>query len=387
MLLVFAFILPVLLSKCALAPQQTAAPDAVATSVAGTVQAMLQARPAGIQETATPKLEPTATRLPPTPSESAPQPTRIPPDEELKSFESKLKSALEVRDLELMKALMSTELKIGQWQGQVEKLAPAEAAVKIAALMPETPTVHLASADLMSQVGGGPGTNFASVLYSPGWNDGNYDAFVFIIQDANGYCECSLVILRPFSERFSLPSGEAKAFTNVNLRTGPSTLNGVLDTIKEGMPLKIIGIEPGKQWVMVQTPDEKVGWMSVDFLVVEIPLEAIMVAQPPQDSYTIQGSIKDLEGMPISGIGVALWRDIPEASELRTDAVSTLDGSFYAYIPRKLEGKWNAGVVSVACTSNIVDTTCNYQGWFVEPVIVVDAPQTITLEFVFDKNR
>jgi len=80
------------------------------------------------------------------------------------------------------------------------------------------------------------------------------------------------------------PSPMPDAMVNqqqLNLRAGPSQAYAIVAVYVQGTTLKVIGKEQSGEWLQVQAPDSKVGWMSAALLQVNIPLINIPLATVP----------------------------------------------------------------------------------------------------------
>jgi uncharacterized protein YraI len=143
---------------------------------------------------------------------------------------------------------------------------------------------------------------------------------------------------------------------NVNLRVGPGTLFKVSRVMAQGTLLEVNGRSPGGEWLYVKNEEGIFGWVGVNLV------ESGYDGPPapfvePGDILGVTGVVKTELGTPVSGIGFALTQ--VGFSTRRTDAVTDREGRFHAYIPSTLTGKWMVEYVSVACTSNTMDSNCN----------------------------
>ena len=143
---------------------------------------------------------------------------------------------------------------------------------------------------------------------------------------------------------------------NVNLRTGPGALFTVSRVMPQGTRLQVLGLAPGGEWVSVLNDEGIHGWVGIH-VVEEFPVDGFPTVEPT-DVKRITGRVLDENGGPVSGIGFAIQQQTA-AKSLRTDAVTDAAGAFYAYLPQHLSGIWTVSLVSVACTSNTMDSDCN----------------------------
>ncbi len=187
------------------------------------------------------------------------------------------------------------------------------------------------------------------------------------------------------SPTLALTAVQAKVeVTSIVLRAGPSTVHSKLASYSQGTSVTVLGKAMGDDWVLVETPDGKSGWMSIVFLS-EFDVKDIPVS-PPAESLVISGQVVDTSDAPIDRITVAVWQDTTSGQN-RTDAHSGQDGTFYAYLPEGSQGDWNVGVVGIGCTSRIADADCKYTGSFIAPTVTIQVPQTQPVTFVYDPTR
>ncbi len=147
---------------------------------------------------------------------------------------------------------------------------------------------------------------------------------------------------------------------NVNLRTEPGTLFPVSRLLAQGTRLQVLGHAPGGEWLYVKTDTSIYGW--VLFALANGgqdggPTPLVV----PQNVQSVTGRVVDALGVPISGIGFAITQGAG-ANPPRSDATSDKSGQFYAYLPLTASGQWIVSYVSVACTSNTMDSNCNCLG-------------------------
>lgn len=143
----------------------------------------------------------------------------------------------------------------------------------------------------------------------------------------------------------------------MNLRAGPGTLFDVVATFSEGTIVYATGMTPAGDWLYISAPvDDGVvwtGWLAAAYLdtsKIETALPVITWA----DTNTLHGTVSDNNDEPISGIRIAATSQ-SNGDEIRAEAVSSLDGNFYIYLPPNISGTFNVEIVAVNCTSNIAD--------------------------------
>lgn len=83
------------------------------------------------------------------------------------------------------------------------------------------------------------------------------------------------------SATLSLLSNATVNTSALNLRDGPGTIYPKVQNYKSGTVIKVLGKEPAEQWLKVETPDGKVGWMSTKYLRFSFNLSDVPVAEVP----------------------------------------------------------------------------------------------------------
>jgi SH3-like domain-containing protein len=150
---------------------------------------------------------------------------------------------------------------------------------------------------------------------------------------------------------------------NLNLRAGPSTIYVILASYPKDTSLVILGKAVGDEWVEVEMPDGKTGWMSVDLLTLDGEVTYLPIVDVPE-GYLVTGRVIDSDAQPVDGSDVAVLQRLNNTT-LRTDAITDQEGYFYVYLPKQSIGYWEAQVVGIGCSSRIVDENCNLKGYFV----------------------
>jgi hypothetical protein len=140
---------------------------------------------------------------------------------------------------------------------------------------------------------------------------------------------------------------------------GPGTLFKVSRVLAQGTSLEVNGQSNGGEWLYVKNDEGIFGWVGV-VLVEGVRNDIFTPTVEPGDIFVVTGRVKTELGVPVSGIGFALTQ--PGFTSRRTDATTDEEGRFYAYIPSNLSGAWTVEFVSVACTSNTMDTNCDCKG-------------------------
>ena len=156
----------------------------------------------------------------------------------------------------------------------------------------------------------------------------------------------------PTAESF----GEINVYTNVdnvNLRVNPGMLFQVSRVLSNGTRLRLLGQTPGGEWLNVRSDEGIVGWVSAWVVLIGYDGPPAPVLEPT-DALLVSGIVLTELGTPVSGIGFAITQ-----GSRRTDAMTDTTGRFYAYLPLNMSGVWSVGFVSISCTSNTMDASCN----------------------------
>jgi uncharacterized protein YraI len=151
----------------------------------------------------------------------------------------------------------------------------------------------------------------------------------------------------------------------LNLRQGPGTTFEIIAKLQENSEVTILSRAQGSEWVELETENNESGWVSLDFLSFEAEI-AVLPQQTIDFAQTVTGSVMDETGKPIESITIAVYQESDPQTN-RTDARTTADGSFYAYLPLDAQSRWRVEIVGIGCSSNIVDDNCDFFGKF-EPV-------------------
>jgi hypothetical protein len=94
----------------------------------------------------------------------------------------------------------------------------------------------------------------------------------------------------------------------------------------------------------------------------------------------VMGQVVDSENSPISGIGIAVTQD-----QTRSDAHSGDSGFFFVSLPDDSTGMWTVSVVSIDCTSRIMNAECSLNGYFdLYTTQTISIPQTEKIVFVYE---
>jgi uncharacterized protein YgiM (DUF1202 family) len=175
------------------------------------------------------------------------------------------------------------------------------------------------------------------------------------------------------------------AVDNVNLRNNPGYLFSVLRILHINDTVLVLGKSLGDEWFLVQTNSFVTGWVFGKLIQTDERLNLAPVFQP-SDAQLITGKVVNEQGIPISGLQFAFVQG--EGSNApRNDAVTNVDGIFYAFMPLNISGVWTVSYVAIACTSNVMDADCNNipgMGTNVDPsTIQITLPANQSLNFIW----
>jgi len=143
---------------------------------------------------------------------------------------------------------------------------------------------------------------------------------------------------------------------NLILRANPGYLFEAKTTLPNASRLLVLGRAPGGEWLLVQTPLERTGWVFAQFVTSEGDLNLVPYVQPA-DMQVVCGRVLDENRSPITGIQFAVVQEKP-GSPPRNDAITDETGTFYAFMPLDTTGTWAVSFTAVTCTSNVMDKDC-----------------------------
>ena len=173
---------------------------------------------------------------------------------------------------------------------------------------------------------------------------------------------------------------------NLILRANPGYLFGGKTTLPNNSRLLVLGRSPGGEWLLVQTPLERTGWVFAAYVKSEGDLQTVPWIQPA-DVQVVRGRIRDGNGKPITGIQFAVVQRA-SGSPPRNDALTDETGTFYAFMPLDSSGTWTVSFTAVACTSNTMDKDCNCLGGVcggpVPESVDITLPLDEPLEFLWE---
>ena len=143
---------------------------------------------------------------------------------------------------------------------------------------------------------------------------------------------------------------------NLVLRANPGPLFEAKTTIPNAARLLVLGHAPGGEWLFVQTPLERTGWVFGQYVAGEGDLNLVPFIQPA-DMLVVRGRVLGGNGQPITGIQFAVVQE-RAGSPPRVDATTDVTGTFYAFLPATTTGTWAVSFTAITCASNVMDKDC-----------------------------
>lgn len=364
------FLLALLLVGCVTPTAVTPDPRPVLeTIVASTLQA---ASTATANAVPSPSPSPTATQIP----------------IRLDVLEADLKRALAARDFYTLESLLAGSFTLSIWQSETVTVPREQAIDRIQSELLNSRAAVSFSTELPGGIEGTdvPDLIVRSVVLSKGWGiDGLGEALITIAQRPGEQLAWHSVLFAPTG--FQPPGPAAsKGIINVasaNLRSGPGPLHPLVGPYAMGTPLTISYAAPGRTWGKAAAPDGKEGWILLSLLDFEAtPNELPLYPGLPPNSISVTGWVEGGSGQPIDKAYVALWQKEDDAT--RPLGITDEDGMFYIYLPSDSSGNWTAGVISVDCTSSVMDTECTKQKEFVQLTQAITFPISRPVVFVYN---
>jgi len=147
---------------------------------------------------------------------------------------------------------------------------------------------------------------------------------------------------------------------NLVLRSNPGYLFEAKTTLAPDTRLLVLGRAPGSEWIFVQTPFERTGWVFTELLERTDQYKSAPVIQPA-DMQIVRGQVLDASGKPIKGIQFAFVQGTT-GTPPRNDATTDDMGIFHAFMPLTASGNWTVSFTAVHCTSNTMNANCQCLG-------------------------
>ena len=174
-------------------------------------------------------------------------------------------------------------------------------------------------------------------------------------------------------------------FDSYQLRTGPGRLFERVEFYYPGDTVTLIGREMSNNWVLVQTDDNRSGWMNVVGLeftgsVITLPVFRVDNAQ------ILQGHVYLPDQTPAIGIVVSLTTADKTLSDSYDTSTTNKDGYWAIYTPASESGNWiigpNAFTCEVTNAATPTDEGCSLNGNLPDPQAVsLPFPQNVMIEF------
>ena len=143
---------------------------------------------------------------------------------------------------------------------------------------------------------------------------------------------------------------------NVNLRVNPGRLFKVSRVLAKGTRLQVLGSAPGGDWLNVISAEGIIGWVGLTFVDAGPDGLAESVISP-KDAQLITGQVLDVNGNPVSGIGITFFQN-----SQRDDVLTDQTGTYYLYVPLTLIGTWGLQFSAISCESSVMDANCQCLG-------------------------
>lgn len=168
----------------------------------------------------------------------------------------------------------------------------------------------------------------------------------------------------------------------LNLRSGPSTLHAILGQYPKNTTVTLLGAAPGYEWLKIQAPDGKVGWMSTKLLETDQDLH-LLPTLSLTESLMLTGKVTDAAGKGIPFITVSMTK-IGADVTVHAEGITGEDGIFFIFSPAEYQGSWSVQVVDIDCKSPIMDPNCSYQGGFTPAGgFTTNLPQDTAIVFTY----
>jgi hypothetical protein len=179
---------------------------------------------------------------------------------------------------------------------------------------------------------------------------------------------------------------EAKViFDNYRLRVGPGLMFDAVRMYEVGDNVTLLAREPGDNWVLVQTADNRSGWMKVvglEFIGDISPLPVVAVT----NAQIIRGRVLRTDMTPATLIGVSIARVNNPSPDFEDVCMTNAAGEWYLYLPLQLTGDWVIGTNAYSPESNAVDSSGNLVGnWPGTQLITLPLQADVSFEFAFSK--
>ena len=180
----------------------------------------------------------------------------------------------------------------------------------------------------------------------------------------------------------SVMEGETTV-TSINMRSGPTTVHGVVGTYNIGTLVTILGQTPDGDWLYVQPRDNSFGWMYADFVKSYVDLVNIPV-MVPTNTRVFHGKVTNTaDNSGVNGVTLAVLQGTGD-EVLRADVTTRENGEFDIYMPDDSAGIWRVVIVGTSCDSNIMTDACTYTGAYTPDLgFTFTLPDIPALDFTY----
>ncbi|MCX6056440.1 MAG: hypothetical protein NTZ74_16315 [Chloroflexi bacterium] len=177
------------------------------------------------------------------------------------------------------------------------------------------------------------------------------------------------------------------AFDNYSLRVGPGRLFERIDLYETGAFVVILGGEQSNNWVMVQTEDNRVGWMNIVGLIysgslLSLPIFVVDNAQ------ILRGHVFNIDKSPASGVVVSIAPVGNNDPNKQDKSVTNAEGVWSVYLPFQETGLWFVGANSYDCGGTAVTnkTDCSLRGNLPQgQTVSLPLSQDVAIEFALER--
>ncbi len=184
-----------------------------------------------------------------------------------------------------------------------------------------------------------------------------------------------------------IPIDAEVVFDNYFLRTGPGRNFEPIRTYSVGDRVTLLAREPGNNWVLVQTADNRSGWMNVVGLtmigdVTPLPVFKVVNAQ------VLHGHVWTVDKKPATDVNVGIFSVDQPSPDREDNSKTNAAGEWFIYLPSDFKGNWTVGIVAHGCAGNVVDnpTSCALIGKFPgATAIVLPMSADVNIEFAIQK--
>lgn len=182
-----------------------------------------------------------------------------------------------------------------------------------------------------------------------------------------------------------VPIDAEVVYDNYLLREGPGRMFTQVTIYDTGDKVTMLARERGDNWVLVQTEDNRSGWMNVvglKFIGDISPLPEIMVT----NAQVLHGRVWAVDKTPATKIGVSISRVINDTPDYQDNSLTNANGEWYIYLPLGYKGDWVVGINSYSPESSAVDSAGNLIGKFPGAQLIT-LPQTadVSIEFALER--